>query len=196
MLAYYLLGLLLGAGSSVIPGPCGLAVLDAATRIGLRRALATAIGAGLGDLVYAALGMFAVGHALAGNSELVAALLAFSGVVLIAFGVMCLCHRPPSRSVPGRSLGGTIVGFATLVTNPGVLVTWSAVGVSLADAPVTDQVATVIGIGSGSIAWFTLTAHLCTRGIRILEPHMRRIVQLVGSLIVVYGALSVARAVL
>ena len=196
VLAHYLLGVLLGAGSSVIPGPCGLAVLDAATRVSLRRAVETAIGAGLGDLAYAALGMFVVGHVLAANSELVAVLLAISGVVLIAFGVTCLCHRPITRVVPVRPLGGTLVGFAALVTNPGVLVTWSAVGVSLADAPAAEQAVTVVGIGSGSLAWFAITAHLCVRGIHILAPHMRRIARVAGSLIVAYGALSVARAVL
>lgn len=196
VLAHYLLGVVLGAGSSLLPGPCGLAVLDAATRISLRRAVATAIGAGLGDLAYAALGVLAVGHVLAGDSELVAVLLAISGVVLIAFGLVCLRHRPVSRAVRVRPLGGTLVGFAALVTNPGVLVTWSAVGASLVDATVADQASTVVGIGSGSLAWFTITAHLCVRGIRVLEPHVHRIVQLVGALIVAYGALSVARAVL
>jgi threonine/homoserine/homoserine lactone efflux protein len=196
MPAHYLLGILLGAGSSVIPGPCGLAVLDAATRINLRRAVATAIGAGLGDLTYAALGMFAVGHLLSADSELAAGLLAIGGVVLIAFGLACMRHRPVPRAVAVRSVGGMLVGFAALVTNPGVLVTWSAVGASLVDAPTAEQASTVVGIGSGSLAWFIITAHLYARGIRVLAPHMRRIVQLVGLSIVAYGALSIARAVL
>ena len=194
--AYYLLGVVLGAGSSLVPGPCGLAVLDAATRLSLRRAVATAIGAGLGDLVYAALGVFAVGHVLAGDSEVGAVLLAISGVVLIAFGLVCLRRRPVSRTVPVRARGGTLVGFAALVTNPGVLVTWSAVGASLVDATIAEQASTVVGIGIGSLAWFAITAHLFTRGNRVLGPYVRRIVQLVGALIVAYGALSVARAVL
>ena len=49
MLAYLMLGLVLGAGSSVLPGPCGLAVMNAASRRSLTRALATGGGAGFGD---------------------------------------------------------------------------------------------------------------------------------------------------
>ena len=146
MLAYYLLGVLLGAGSSVVPGPCGLVVIDAATRLGVRRAVATAIGSGLGDLTYAAVGVFGVGHVLAADRELVTIILAISGVVLIAYGLACLRGRPVGREAPVHPLGGVVVGFATLVCNPGALVTWSAiVGTQLAATTPLEKACAVLG---------------------------------------------------
>ena len=154
MLAYLVLGIVLGAGSSVVPGPCGVAVIDAATRFGSRRAAATAIGAGLGDFGYAALGVFGIGHVLARHPALVAILLATSGVVLIGYGLVCLAGCPRTCVADGRSLGGVVVGFVTLVCNPGALVMWAAVGMQVAGASSVERVCTVLGIASGSAAWF------------------------------------------
>ncbi len=198
MVAYYLLGVVLGAGSSVIPGPCGLAVIDAATRLGRRRAVATAVGSGLGDLFYAAVGVFGVGRVLASDRTLVAVMLAIGGIVLIAYGVTCIRRRPMRCEAPDRPLGGLLVGFATLICNPGALVTWSAgVGTQIAGATHTEQLCAVIGIGCGSLAWFVGMAVLSARGSAVLGAHaMHRVVQLVGGLIVVGGVLSVARAIL
>ena len=55
VLALLALGLALGIGSSVVPGPCGIAVLASAQH-SRARAVATAFGASLGDAVYAGLG--------------------------------------------------------------------------------------------------------------------------------------------
>jgi threonine/homoserine/homoserine lactone efflux protein len=197
MLAYYLLGVALGAGSSVIPGPCGLAVIDAATRLGTRRAIATAIGSGLGDLSYAAVGVFGIGQILAEHHALVTIMLAIGGSVLIVYGLGCLYRRPPDRvATPVGSLGGLAVGFATLVSNPGVLVTWSVVvGTQVASGTHAEQLCAVIGIGSGSLAWFVGMAYVASRGRAVLGGHLQRIVQLVGLLIVAYGMMSIGRAV-
>ncbi len=195
MLAYYVIGIVLGAGSSVVPGPCGVAVIDAATRLGSRRARATAIGAGLGDLVYAALGVFGIGNLLARDPELVAIMLATSGVVLIGYGLSCLRQRP-SRKASGNSLGGVVVGFVTLVCNPGALVMWAAVGTQVAGATTVERACAVLGIATGSLAWFVTTAHVSTRCHRVLGDRMHRVVQVIGCLIVACGAVSLARAVL
>ncbi|HEX5060982.1 MAG TPA: LysE family transporter [Kofleriaceae bacterium] len=196
MLAYYLLGVVLGAGSSVVPGPCGLAVIDAATRLGSRRAIATAIGSGLGDLTYAALGVFGIGQVLARDRELVAIMLAASGVVLIGYGLACLRGRPVASEAEARSLGGIVVGFATLVCNPGALLMWSSIGIQIATATRAEHVCAVFGIGSGSAAWFVAMAVLSARCNRVLGERMHRVVQVIGCLIVAYGAVSLARAVL
>jgi threonine/homoserine/homoserine lactone efflux protein len=192
--AYYLLGVILGAGSSVIPGPCGLAVIDAATRLGVRRAVATAIGAGLGDLAYGALGVLGVGHMLAGDPQLVCGMLAASGAVMIAYGLACACRRHVDRPQRAPALGGILVGFATLIGNPGALVMWAAVGLQLGAARCADQCLVVIGIGSGSLVWFVAMAHVSARGTRALGERMHRVVQLVGGSMAIYGALSLARA--
>jgi threonine/homoserine/homoserine lactone efflux protein len=194
-LVYYLFGMILGAGSSVVPGPCGLTIIDAANRLGTKRAVATAIGASVGDLVYATLGVFGIGHVLARCPLLLACMFAASGAVLIVYGLSRLFSRPPARPTPAEPLGGLVVGFVTLICNPGALVTWSAVvGAQLSDVAFSDQLAAVLGIGSGSLIWFFGMAHASARGRILLGDRMHRIVQVVGSLIVVYGVLSVMRA--
>jgi threonine/homoserine/homoserine lactone efflux protein len=197
MLAYWLLGFALGAGSSVIPGPCGLTVMHTATRTGLRRAVATAIGAGLGDLAYATLGVFGVGHMLARDRGLVSLMLALSGIVLITYGVMCLRWRPSRLRRTPHLLGGLAIGFATLLSNPGSLVTWSAVvGTELSDAPWGHKLCAVVGIGVGSMMWFSLVAYVSARGTSYLGKSLHRIVPVFGGLICAYGVASLARAVL
>jgi threonine/homoserine/homoserine lactone efflux protein len=197
LVAYYLVGVVLGAGSSVIPGPCGLAVIDAGVRHGRRRAVATAAGAGLGDLSYAALGVFGIGRLLAHDRGLVVATLAVSGAVLIVYGLRCLRWRPVACTRPRHPLGGLLVGFATLVCNPGALVTWSAiVGTQLAGATPAAQLCAVIGIASGSLGWFTAMAYVSTRGKHVLVGRLQPFVQLVGGMLLIYGTVSIARAVL
>jgi threonine/homoserine/homoserine lactone efflux protein len=192
--AAYALGVALGAGSSVVPGPCGLAVIDAATRLGLRRAVATAIGAGLGDLTYAALGVFGAGAVITRAPALTTACIAFSSVALVAYGVATLCGWFRARRAPSGSLGGVAVGFATLACNPAALVTWSAVvGVQLAAATRAEHAAAVLGIGTGSLAWFIGMACVAHRKRDAIGPRLQRLVQVVASLMVVYGACSLVR---
>ena len=197
MIEHFLAGVVLGAGSGVVPGPCGVTIIDAATRLGLRRAVATATGSGLGDLTYGALGVFGVGHVLRRDRDLVDALLVLSGLVLIGFGVACLRWRPVARTSPARPLGGVVVGFLMLVCNPGALVAWSAVvGTRLADATPAEQLGAVLGIGTGSLAWFNGMACMAARGRAVVAPHLHRVLQDAGGLFVACGVVSVARAVL
>lgn len=86
MLAYLLPGLALGAGSSLIPSPCGLAVINAAMRRDLARALAIGFGAALGDFVLATLGIHGLGPLLARHPSVPPVLHAFGGVGLIGDG--------------------------------------------------------------------------------------------------------------
>jgi threonine/homoserine/homoserine lactone efflux protein len=154
MVVYYLLGFVLGALSSVIPGPCGLAIISAAARFGRQRAVATAVGSGLGDLFYATIGVLGIGRLVAGDRALVSVLLAISGLVLIGYGFACVRSRQVTCTRQTRPSGGLLVGFATLVCNPGALVTWSiVVGSQLAGATGHEQLCAALGIGCGSIAW-------------------------------------------
>jgi threonine/homoserine/homoserine lactone efflux protein len=195
VIEYLVAGLAMGAASGVVPGPCGVTIIDAATRHGLGRAVATATGSGLGDLTYGALGVFGVGHVLRGSRALVDVLLVVSGLVLIGFGVACSRCRPVADARPARPLGGLVVGFVTLVCNPGALVGWSAVvGTRLVDATVVEQLATVLGIGAGSLAWFNGMALMSARGRALVAPHLRRLRQVAGGAFVAVGVVSVARA--
>jgi amino acid exporter len=200
MLAYLLIGLALGAGSSVIPGPCGLAVISAARYHGGRRAVATAFGAALGDAVYASLGVGGVGQVLAECSAALPILDAISGVMLIAYGVHTLRRRPPAvatsePSRSGRAWIGLPVGLCLSLSNPAVLVTWVVLlGSALHGASVGSQVAAIAGITAGTAAWFSSVAVITHRGARSSGRAIARITRVVCGLMIAYGGVLLARA--
>lgn len=202
MLAYLVLGLVLGAGSSVMPGPCGLAVMNAASRRSLRRALGVGAGAAFGDATYASLGIVGVGPLLARFPSVPPVLQAVSGVALIAYGLRHLLGRrtetPTDRDVHrgrGEIAGGIVLGIATLLSNPGALITWVLiVGSVLARAMPAEAWATAAGIGAGSFAWFSLMATLTHRGLTTRGALLARITTAVSSVLVVGGIASLLRA--
>ncbi len=204
MLLHVLLGLALGVGSSVLPGPCNLAVITAASRHGLRRALGTGLGAALGDTTYAALGILGLGPLLARHPALPPVLQAVSGIALIGYGLAHLRARraaPPatggSDQDPGSGDGvrGLAVGLATLVANPGAIVTWVViVGSVLAGASATQGWATVAGIGVGSFMWFALVGVVSCHGRAHRDDRVHRVTQVVSRILVAYGVVSLVRA--
>lgn len=202
MLASFALGVLLGAGSSVVPGPCGLAVMDAARHRGRRRAVATAAGAALGDGLYATLGVVGGGRLLARHPAIPSVLLAISGALLIGLGTMHLrrnlCATPPAPAAARDAvIGGVGVGLATLLANPGALITWVViVGAELHGASPEAQWSAVVGVAAGSFAWFTGVAHLAARGTQTALPTLQRITTLASGMLVAYGVVSLARAAL
>ena len=126
MLTYLLLGIALGAGSSVLPGPCSLAVVDAVCRGQMRRAVRIGLGAGLGDAGFAALGIVGLGAILARHPAVPPVLQACGGAALIAHGLRHLRPRPIGLRVDDVR-GGVGVGVAILVSNPAAFVTWVVV---------------------------------------------------------------------
>lgn len=201
MLAFILLGLALGAGSSVIPGPCNLAVMNAAVRYTLGRAIATAFGAALGDATLAGLGILGLGPVLARHPAVPPVLHAVSAVALIAYGLANLRPRPPQApsrdltSPRGRALRGIGVGLATLAgANPAAVVTWLVVvGSLLPGASTVHGVCTVVGIGAGSFAWFALIACVTRRYTRARCHRLGSIATVVSSMLVLYGVVSLGR---
>jgi amino acid exporter len=202
VLAYLALGLFLGAGSSVMPGPCGLAVMNAASRRSLRRAVGVGAGAAFGDATYASLGLLGVGPLLSRFPSIPPVLQAVSGVALVAYGAHHLLGpRAETRverdasSARGELTGGILVGIATLLSNPGALVTWVLiVGSLLANASPVEAWSTAIGIGAGSFAWFSLMATLTHRGLTTRGALLARITTVVSSVLVVGGLASLLRA--
>jgi threonine/homoserine/homoserine lactone efflux protein len=204
VLAYLVLGLVLGAGSSVMPGPCGLAVIRAATQRGLQRALGVALGAAGGDLTYASLGVLGVGPLLARHPSLPPVLQAVSGLVLVGYGLRHLRGRAPGVPVDatdgwgderrGEVVRGLALGVAALLANPGAMLTWVVVlGSLLTGASTVEGLATAAGIGCGSCAWFALMALVAHRG-RNRGPLLARVTALVSGVLVMAGVLALARA--
>ncbi len=188
-------GLGLGAASSMLPGPCYLAVLTAARR-GRARALATGLGAALGDLSYAALGVTGAGLALARPPAVTQALQLAGGLGMIVYGLAHARARAvaspgaPTRSSPRTSVGGGVAtGLSTVLVNPGALVTWTLLtGATLAGDPSAARWAGVLGIGLGSFASYAAVGHWGGASGRVSQ-----VTAVVSRLLVVAGALTLAR---
>jgi threonine/homoserine/homoserine lactone efflux protein len=202
VLAYLLIGLSLGAGSSVLPGSCGLAVMNAASREGLRRAIATGVGAAVGDVFYATLGILGVGPFLASHPALPPILQAASGAMLVGYGV----HHLRARGAPANGTTGParedvgiarcfVVGLATLLGNAGAMLTWIViVGSVLPRTPALEAWMTVAGIGAGSASWFSMMAVLTHRGRARFAVLVARLATAVSCLLVASGVVALVRA--
>jgi threonine/homoserine/homoserine lactone efflux protein len=201
VLGPFLVGVALGAGSSVVPGPCGLAVVAAAARHGRARAVATSFGAGLGDATYAGLGILGVGRALAGHPALVQALHAVSGLILIAYATHTLraqrAETAPSSDTPGGGVWrGIPIGYMVLLANPAALVTWVfLVGASWGGAPAASPLAVIVGIAAGTTAWFGGLGLLVEHGAHARRDALRSLTRVVCVLLIVYGGSLLVRAV-
>lgn len=189
-----LIGLALGIGSSLAPGPCGLAVLSAAQRQGRRAAVATAVGAALGDATYAALGLVGVAHLFAQWPDLPAVLRAISGALLIGYGVHVLRARPRGAAAsvtPRAPWRGLVTGYSLLVANPGALITWTVfVGPAYGDAAAAHQLALVAGIACGTAGWFSLIGLAASRA----RAPLGCVTRVVCGLLIVYGAVLLVGA--
>ncbi len=180
------LGLAVGASSSVPPGPCNIAVLHAATRDDRRGAVATALGGGTADLAYATLATLGLARVLAAQPAVVAVLRAIGGLSLVGFGLALA--RP--RAVAAARTTGFAAGLAIVLANPAALITWSLVCGAIADAPALARWACVIGIGAGSAAWYVVVACAGTR----LGARVQQVTRLACAVLVASGVAMIARA--
>lgn len=173
-----------GCASSLLPGPCNLAIIDGALqRVPRRRLRSTALGGACGDLVYATLGALGLAALVASHR---AVLYACSGALLIAVGVHRLAVVPsPSRAFAGT---GFVAGARLVLANPAVLLTWGVVVATLAGdrAPLL-RTAVVLAIAGGSFAGFA-----CASALPVVRFHAVRTG--ISGALVVLGVTSLARA--
>jgi threonine/homoserine/homoserine lactone efflux protein len=195
----FLFGLALGIGSSVVPGPCGLAVLAAAQTHGKARAVATAIGAALGDAIYVSLGVAGAGRVFAAHPQIVPIIQGISGVMVIAYAAYMLTRKRVATGAakpvrPGGAWRGTAVGLGLSLANPAVLVTWVIlVGGVLGTEPTAGQVAAICGISLGTAVWFGGVGLLAERGLVARQALLHQITRVVCVLLIVYGGSLLGR---
>lgn len=202
MLTVFAIGAALGAITGIPIGPVNVAVIDAAYRHTLRRALAVAFGGALADGSYALLGIKIVGPLLHRHPVLPAILFGISGAVLIVYGFVTSRSRP-QEPPPGEGKevmtarevwSGIVLGASLIVMNPGAMVTWVfIVGSYLGNLTVAQGYAAGFGVFCGSISWFTMVAMLTHRGRHILGEKMAWIPRIVGWLLIGYGGYSLWR---
>jgi arginine exporter protein ArgO len=204
VLTYLLIGVSIGLLTGVPIGPTNLAVIDAAYRHTMRRAMGVAIGAAFADMIYAGVGINAIGPLLIDNPGVPPVLYFVSGIILTVYGALTVRAQPispvdaeaPRAPLPSKEMwSGVTVGLALIFLNPAAIVTWVVVvGPHLAGAEGLEGPAATLGVLLGSFGWFWFVAYLTTHGKRLMGPKAIWITRVVGLALVVYGLFSIGRA--
>jgi len=205
-LTYFLIGAAVGALTGVPIGPVNVAVIDAAYRHCLRRAVAVGFGGAVGDGIYAAAGILGVGPLLDQHPSIPPLLYGISGVLLVIYGIWTVRSRPvktvqsvgaaADRPSDGQHvLVGFIIGVGLILLNPAAIVTWVViVGSFMTHASQMEGLGAVLGISCGSLMWFTFVAYLADHGKKVLGDRAVWITRVVGILLIGYGMYSLSRA--
>ena len=164
------LGLLSGAVSSLLPGPCNIAVVATAWRHGTARATATGAGVACGDALYAVLGVLGIASAIARAPMLPLILRVISGLGALGYVLVLVRARPaPARTrrdASARLTSGFGTGLVLVAANPAALLTWTLVaGWLVAGTPVA-VASGVVGIGAGSFAGYAGVARIAAAAAR------------------------------
>ena len=203
MLTYLLIGAALGVVTGIPIGPLNVAIIDAAYRHHLRRAIAVGLGGALADFLYATLGILGLGQLLTAHAIVPPILYTLSGVVLIIYGILTVRAQPVDPGVAGQSdvvgksyfWSGFGMGIALILLNPATLITWVViVGSAMSDATQSEGMAAAIGVACGSAFWFTVVAYLANHGKKLLGKKTVILTRIVGALLIGYGVFSLARA--
>ena len=198
LLPYLLLGFALGIVTSLPPGPCGLAIVMTITRReSMRRAVATAAGGALGDIIYSSLGILGVGAVFDTYPAIPIVMQVCSGLAMIGYGVLQLDGCADVAVDVGAPRGesvvhGVAVGLTCVLSNPAALLAWVVVVAGAIGNPgPAAACATVAGIGAGTFTWFSIVARLVRAGRRRNIAHLGTIA---SGLLVCGGVVALARA--
>jgi threonine/homoserine/homoserine lactone efflux protein len=213
VVTFFVIGVLAGALTGVPIGPVNVAVIDAAYRHTLRRAIAVGLGGASADCLYSALGVLGVTPVLRTYPSVLTVLYAVSGIVLLIYGFLTARSQPvqpahPSdasiavKPTPAKEMwSGFTVGLALIVLNPAAIVTWVVIMGSMiseatsATPTVIEGIICAIGVFTGSFGWFTLVAYLTQKGKHVLGDKAAWIPRVVGVALMVYAVYLIVKAV-
>jgi threonine/homoserine/homoserine lactone efflux protein len=211
VLLFLLIGIAAGALTGVPIGPVNVAVIDAAYRHTLRRAIAVGLGGAVADMLYSGLGVLGVTPVLNTYPSIPPILYAVSGVVLLVYGFLTARSQPVQPAVSGpeerpshaelrlkkEMWQGFSVGAALILLNPAAMVTWVVI-IGQLIPPIDNNwqgLACAIGVGLGSFAWFALVAYLTHKGKSVLGDKAAWIPRVIGIALMVYAVYLIAKAV-
>ena len=202
---FMLFGIAAGALTGVPIGPVNVAVIDAAYRHTLRRAIAVGLGGACADGLYSALGVLGVTPVLRTYPTVPPILYAVSGIVLLVYGFLTARSKPvtPTQNEatkdvePSREMwSGFTLGLALIVLNPAAIVTWVVImGSIIPDATLIEGIMCSLGVMVGSFGWFALVAYLTQKGKHVLGEKAAWIPRVIGVALMVYAVYLIAKAV-
>jgi L-lysine exporter family protein LysE/ArgO len=205
VLTYFVIGLVIGVLTCIPIGMANVAVIDAAYRHNLSRAIAVGLGGSIADGIYSSLGVFGVGPFLEANPGIPPILYMASGVILLVYGILVARAQPslPSAEVAaesngkrGQFAGGVFLGVMITLLNPSAIVTWVViVGSYAVGGGSYGSLAFVLGVAGGSMLWFVVVAYAADHGKRVLNEKAIWMTRIVALLVAGYGLFSIGRAI-
>ena len=202
---FVLIGVAAGALTGVPIGPANVAVIDAAYRHTLRRALAVALGAATADGMYSALGVVLLAPLLQEHPTLKPIFFAVSGVLLLVYGFLTARSKAAAPApheahtvteAPNEVFVGVITGLALIVLNPAAIVTWVVImGSMIPETTTTNGFFCALGVMAGSFGWFSLVAYLTQKGKHVLGDKAAWIPRVIGIALMVYSVYLIAKAI-
>jgi threonine/homoserine/homoserine lactone efflux protein len=208
VLIFMLFGVAAGALTGVPIGPVNVAVIDAAYRHTLRRAISVGMGGACADGLYSALGVLGVTPVLRTYPTVSPVLYAVSGVVLLVYGFLTARSQPVTPAHPEAlnapppsddMMAGFRTGLALILLNPAAVMTWvvitEALTKMLPDATPLDGIGCALGVMAGSFGWFALVAYLTHKGKHVLGDKAAWIPRVIGVALMVYAVYLIAKAV-
>lgn len=205
---FFMIGIAAGALTGVPIGPVNVAVIDAAYRHTLRRAIAVGMGGAIADGLYSALGVLGVTPILSTYPTVPPILYAVSGVVLLIYGFFTARSQPVAPATESGGAHPTIVdprkefkegftvGLLLIILNPAAIVTWVVImGTVIPEPTRLGGIACAIGVMIGSFGWFALVAYLTQKGKNVLGEKAAWIPRLVGIALMVYSVYLLVKAV-
>ena len=201
---FMLIGIAAGALTGVPIGPVNVAVIDAAYRHTLRRAIAVGLGGACADGLYSGLGVLGVTPRLKMYPSIPPILYAVSGVVLLIYGFFTARSQPvtPAQTDvaaarPDNEMwSGFRVGLLLIVLNPAAIVTWVVImGTMIPEASTINGIFCSAGVMLGSFGWFTLVAYLTRKGKHVLGDKAAWIPRVVGIALMFYAVYLLGKAI-
>lgn len=193
-LGLLLQGVLVGIAIAAPVGPVAVMCIRRTITRGFGHGVATGLGAASADAIFAAIacfGLAAIGDRLLASVEVLELV---GGIALVAMGVVTMRRRPPARDAgeSGSLAGAFASALALTITNPFTILGLTALlaGFGIVDRDIARLDATVLlaGITAGATLWWGFLVV----GSRLVaekfdQPHLVRLNQISGAVIVLFG---------
>ena len=201
-------GLALGFfGSVPVAGPASILVLKNALEKGHRQGIDIAVGAAVGEAVYAFVAFWGLTTVLERFPVLLPISKIVGAVLVLALGIYLVVRRTSTTDMHAANLADRqerrlLRGFLSAVLNPTLLATWTTVvtglhATSLVEPSPRGALPFAIGVGVGILGWFAFLLEIVVRRFRerLAPENVQKVVRGFGWAMIGIGAIIASRAV-
>ncbi|MET0591335.1 MAG: LysE family transporter [Polyangiaceae bacterium] len=200
-------GLALGFfGSVPVAGPASILVLKNALEKGHRAGIDIAVGAAVGEAIYAFVAFWGLTTVLERFPVLMPISKIAGAILVLALGIYLVVRRTSTTDIHAANLADRqerrlLRGFLSAVLNPTLLATWTTVvtglnATSLVDPSPRGALPFALGVGVGILGWFAFLLVIVVRRFRerLAPENVQKVVRGFGWAMIGIGAIIASRA--